>query len=59
MINLSNALFPSLREALMLSSELDKTLQPAHFIPQQEKAAKVQEPMQRSGSRVLTANYLD
>lgn len=32
-INLPNALFQSQTEALTISSELDKTLQPTHFIP--------------------------
>lgn len=56
MINLPNAFFQSQKKALTISSELDKTLQTTHFIPQQEKAAK--ELTQLSGSRVLKSEQV-
>lgn len=58
MINLSNALFQNQSEVLTIFSELDKTLQPTYFVPQQEKAAKVQELTQLSGSSILKSEQI-
>lgn len=60
MRNLSTDVFQSKAEVVTTSSELNKILQPTHFIPQHKKAGKVQVLTQLwlKGTEIRTSGML-
>lgn len=57
MRKLSTSVFQTKAEAIITPSELNKVLQPTHFIPQHKKAAKVQALVQLSDSKPLKSKH--